>query len=70
MVPSKADNKQVALPAAFKDADIPAKEVAMEPEPEVAEPVKRPAKAKPEVAPATNSKVADILSDWATDDDA
>jgi len=71
MVPSKADNKQIALPASFKDADIPAKEAAapMQAE-EVAEPVKRPSKAKAEAAPVTNSKVADILSDWATDDDA
>jgi hypothetical protein len=71
MVPSKAE-KQAALPAAFKDADIPAKEEAVpkvEAE-EVAEPVKRPSKAKAEAAPVTNSKVADILSDWATDDDA
>jgi hypothetical protein len=70
MVPSKAE-KQVALPAAFKGADIPAKEEAapMQAE-EVAEPVKRPSKAKAEAAPVTNSKVADILSDWATDDDA
>jgi hypothetical protein len=71
MVPSKADNKQVALPAAFKDADIPAKEEAAPVQAEeVAEPVKRPSKAKAEAAPVTNSKVADILSDWATDDDA
>ncbi len=72
MVASKADNKQAALPAAFAGADIPAKEEAsgkVQAE-EVAEPVKRPAKAKPEAAPATNSKVADILSDWATGDDA
>jgi len=71
MVASKTE-KQAALPAAFAGADIPAKEAAVEKvqADEVAEPVKRPAKAKPEVAPATNSKVADILSDWATDDDA
>jgi hypothetical protein len=37
---------------------------------EVAEPVKRaPAKAKAEPAAAPKN-VADILSDWATDDDA
>jgi len=35
----------------------------------VAEPVKRASKAKVEVAPATKN-VADILNDWATDDDA
>lgn len=72
MVASKADGKQAALPAAFKDADIPAKDeaaVKVQAE-EVAEPVKRPAKAKADAAPVTNSKVADILSDWATDDDA
>ena len=72
MVPSKADGKQAALPAAFKDADIPAKEaapakVAAE---EVAEPVKRPSKAKADVEPAASKNVADILNDWATDDDA
>jgi hypothetical protein len=72
MVPSKADNKQAALPAAFKDADIPAKdEVAMEPEPEtaVAEPVKRAAKPKADPAPAANKSVTDVLASWATDDD-
>ena len=70
MVPSKTD-KPAALPAAFKDADIPAKEETPKVQAEeVAEPVKRPAKAKADAAPVTNSKVADILSDWATDDDA
>jgi hypothetical protein len=72
MVPSKNDNKQAALPAAFKEAPIPAKEEApakVQAE-EVAEPVKRaPAKAKAEPAAAPKN-VADILSDWATDDDA
>jgi hypothetical protein len=72
MVPSKNDNKQAALPAAFKEAPIPAKEeapVKVQAE-EVAEPVKRaPAKAKAEPAAAPKN-VADILSDWATDDDA
>ena len=73
MVPSKSETGQPALPAAFKEAAIPAKEAAaekMEAE-EVAEPVKRPSKAKaeaPAAAPAKN--VADILNDWATDDDA
>jgi hypothetical protein len=73
MVPSKTDNKQAALPAAFKEAPIPAKEVAVEKvdAEEVAEPVKRaPAKAKAESAPAASKNVADILSDWATDEDA
>ncbi len=72
MVPSKNDNKQAALPAAFKEAPIPAKEEApakVQAE-EVAEPVKRAtAKAKAEPAAAPKN-VADILSDWATDDDA
>lgn len=72
MVPSKNDNKQAALPAAFKEAPIAAKEEApakVQAE-EVAEPVKRaPAKAKAEPAAAPKN-VADILSDWATDDDA
>ena len=73
MVPSKADNKQAALPAAFKEAPIPAKEEATEnvQAEKVAEPVKRtPAKAKAETAPAPSQNVADILSDWATDEDA
>ena len=70
MVMSKA-TAQAALPAAFKDAPIPAKEAAVEKvqAEEVAEPVKRASKAKVEVAPATKN-VADILNDWATDDDA
>jgi hypothetical protein len=72
MVPSKSDTKQAALPAAFKEAPIPAKEEApakVQAE-EVAEPVKRaPAKAKAEPA-AASKNVADILSDWATDEDA
>lgn len=72
MVPSKSDTKQAALPAAFKEAPIPAKEEApakVQAE-EVAEPVKRaPAKAKVEPA-AASKNVADILSDWATDEDA
>lgn len=72
MVPSKSDTKQAALPAAFKEAPIPAKEAApakVQAE-EVAEPVKRaPAKAKAEPA-AASKNVADILSDWATDEDA
>lgn len=73
MVPSKVDNKQAALPPAFKDAPIPAKEEAVEKvqAEEVAEPVKRAAaKPKAEAAPATSKNVSDILSDWATDEDA
>lgn len=70
MVASKS-TPQAALPAAFKDAPIPAKEEAVETvqAEAVAEPVKRASKAKVEVAPATKN-VADILNDWATDDDA
>ena len=73
MVPSKAESSQPALPAAFKDATIPAtKEAPAEKvdAEEVAEPVKRPAKAKAEAPAAPAKNVADILSDWATDDDA
>ena len=73
MVPSKAESSQPALPAAFKDAAIPAaKEAPAEKvdAEEVAEPVKRPAKAKAEAPAAPAKNVADILSDWATDDDA
>ena len=69
MVPSK----QVALPPAFKDAPIPAKETVAETvqAEEVAEPVKRTtAKPKAEAAPAATKNVSDILSDWATDEDA
>lgn len=65
MVPSKAEGMP-ALPHAFKEAPVVTK---AEPE-EVAEPVKRPStKAKPE-APAASKNVTDILSDWATDEDA
>jgi hypothetical protein len=69
MVPSK----QVALPPAFKDAVIPAQEAVAEKvqAEEVAEPVKRTtAKPKAEAAPAAAKNVSDILSDWATDEDA
>ena len=73
MVPSKAESSQPALPAAFKDAAVPAAKAApaekVEAE-EVAEPTKRPAKAKAEAPAAPAKNVADILSDWATDDDA
>jgi hypothetical protein len=66
MVPSKAESMP-ALPQAFKEAPVVEKaEVVEEP---VAEPVKRAsAKPKPEVPVAKN--VSDILSDWATDEDA
>ena len=64
MVPSKAEGMP-ALPQAFKEAPA-----AVEKAEEVAEPVKRaPAKAKPET-PAAAKNVSDILSDWATDEDA
>ena len=69
MVPSK----QAALPPAFKDAPIPATEVVAEKvhAEEVAEPVKRAsARPKAEAAPAASKNVSDILSDWATDEDA
>jgi hypothetical protein len=70
MVPSKKEG-QPALPAAFANADIPAKaapaeKVAAE---EVAEPVKRATKPKAEATTATPKNVADILSDWSTDDE-
>jgi hypothetical protein len=71
MVPSKTDTKQPALPAAFKDAAVPAKEVAtpkMQAE-EVAEPVKRAGKPKAEAPAAAKADVAAVLNDWATDDD-
>lgn len=64
MVPSKAEGMP-ALPQAFKEAPA-----AVEKAEEVAEPVKRAsAKAKPET-PAAAKNVSDILSDWATDEDA
>lgn len=72
MVPSKAETGQPALPAAFKEAPVAAKEEPAEKvqAEEVAEPVKRPSKAKAEPAAAAPKNVADILNDWATDDDA
>ena len=64
MVPSKAESMP-ALPQAFKEAPA-----VVEKDEAVAEPVKRPAaKAKPET-PAAAKNVSDILSDWATDEDA
>ena len=67
MVPSKASNEtQAALPQAFKDTPVVAAEK-VEAE-DVAEPVKRTVKPKTETAAPKNVK--DILSDWATDDDA
>ncbi len=72
MVPSKAETGQPALPPAFKDAPIAAKEAPAEKvqAEEVAEPVKRASKPKAEAAPAATKDVAAILDDWATDDDA
>jgi len=67
MVPSKP---QLALPAAFANADIPAKEEgAVGADVEVAEPVKRATKPKAEVTPASAKGVKDVLASWATDDD-
>lgn len=66
MVPSKTESVP-ALPQSFQEAPVVAKAEKAE---EIAEPVKRaPAKAKPE-APAPAKNVSDILSDWATDEDA
>ena len=66
MVPSKANNEtQAALPQAFKDTPVVA---AKDDDAPIAEPVKRTVKAKAETAAPKN--VADILSDWSTDDDA
>lgn len=72
MVPSRADTKQPALPAAFKDAAIPAKEEATQKlaAEAVAEPVKRAGKSKAEVPTPAKADIASVLSDWATDDDA
>lgn len=67
MVPSKVSNEtQAALPQAFKDAPVVALEKVQAED--VPEPTKRVVKAKAETAAPKN--VADILSDWATDDDA
>jgi len=54
---------QAALPQAFKES-IPAKAQAEE----VSEPVKRESKPKA-AAPAASKNVADILSDWSTDEE-
>jgi hypothetical protein len=69
MVPSRKES-QPALPAAFKEAEVPAKAAVEKVEAEeVAEPTKRPSKAKAEAAPAPAKNVADILNDWSTDDE-
>lgn len=68
MVPSKASNEtQAALPQSFKDTPAIAATEKVQAE-DVPEPTKRLVKAKAETAAPKN--VADILSDWATDDDA
>jgi len=70
MVPSRKESNQPALPAAFKEAEVPAKAAVEKVEAEeVAEPTKRPTKAKAEAAPAPAKNVADILNDWSTDDE-
>ena len=67
MVMGKSKSEgQPALPPAFKEA-APEPKTAAE---DVAEPVKRaPAKAKAADPAPTNKNVADILNDWATDDE-
>jgi len=66
MVPSKISTEpQLALPQSFRDA--PAMAAKAEDAP-IAEPIKRTAKAKAEAAAPKN--VADILSEWSTDEDA
>jgi len=72
MVPSKADTKQPALPAAFKDAAVPAKEEAAQKlaAEAVREPVKRAGKPKAEAPAPAKTDIASVLNDWATDDDA
>jgi hypothetical protein len=56
MVPSKNES-QIALPAAFTEADIE----------ETKEPTKRPSK-KAESAPAPTKDVASVLADWGKDE--
>jgi len=63
MVPSRAETGNVALPMAFKEPEVVEEPV------RVAEPVKRAGKAKAET-PTASKDVSDILSNWATDDDA
>jgi hypothetical protein len=63
MVPSRAETGTLALPMAFKEPE------AVEEPVRIAEPVKRAGKAKAET-PAASKDVSDILSNWATDDDA
>ena len=64
MVPSKAEGMP-ALPQAFKEAPV----VATAETEDVAEPVKRPT-TKPKAEAPVAKNVSDILSDWATDEDA
>lgn len=66
MVIGKSKNEgQPALPQAFKE-ELPAAKAAAE---EVSEPTKRASKPKAEAAPAASKNVADILSDWSTDEE-
>lgn len=66
MVAGKSKGEsQVALPSAFKEAAPTPKAEAEE----VAEPVKRAAKPKAEAAAPASKNVADILSDWSTDEE-
>jgi len=58
MVPSRENNAQAALPAAFSEA--PAKPMD--------EPTKRPKAAAAAPAPTPAKNVADILSDWSVDE--
>lgn len=67
MVPSKADSMP-ALPQAFKETSVAAKDEDDD-APAVAEPVKR-SSAKPKAEAPVAKNVSDILSDWATDEDA
>jgi hypothetical protein len=69
MVPSKAESAP-ALPAAFKDTPVITHEEAeaVEEAP-IKEPVKRAVKQKADPKPEVAKNVADILNDWATDDD-
>lgn len=67
MVPSKTDSMP-ALPQAFQEAPVVAKEEPAAAE-AVAEPVKRTT-AKPKAEAPVVKNVSEILSDWATDEDA
>lgn len=66
IVSSKSDDTP-ALPQAFKEATVPAAAEKADAEP-VNEPVKRPSAKATKAEPAAKN-VADILSDWSTDDE-